>query len=83
MSEYKGFIAYSTYKELVGKLRRIVEVDGLMNKIHHLYTPDTDMADIICENFQTSKRHLILDLAIMLIKITELAKDITNLSEQE
>lgn len=83
MSEYKGFIDSDTYAELYNQLRKIADTRGLENKLHHLYQPDTDMNDKICEDFQRSKEHIILDLTQMILDITELAKDITNLSEQK
>ena len=81
MSEYKGFITRYQYMVLRNKLRIIADTRGLENKIHHLYQPDTDMNDKICENFKRSKYHIILDLCKMITEITELARKITELKE--
>ena len=81
MSEYKGFIHQHTYLMLMDKLRKIADTRGLENKIHHLYQPDTDMNDKICENFERSKYHIIIDLCEMMTEITELACKITELKE--
>ena len=81
MSVYKGFITRVKYKELKELVRHIGDVRGLENKIVHLYSPDTDMNDKICENFEISKVHILLDIYRMTDEIKELAAKIANLKE--
>ncbi len=62
MSNYKGFITQAKYIELTSLLREITDRQGLENKIHHLYSPDTDMKNKICENLEDSKLSIIKEL---------------------
>ncbi len=79
MSKYKGFISWDKYKELTDQLSQLIEQDGLKNKFDHLYSPDTDMADIICENLETSKEMILLDIYSTIIKYMNLAHKIIKL----
>ena len=83
MSEYKGFITHSKYMELVDLLRHITEVDGLKNKIHHLYTPDTDMDDKICENFEESKKNIEQDLLDIIGLCSAFIEELFELKERD
>jgi len=80
MSDYKGFIDYSEYLRLKLKLDAICEADGIYNKLHHLYQPDTDMDDKLCESLPNSKFSLVRDLNRKKLGIDNLIKHILALS---
>ena len=83
MSDYKGFITQAKMAELTSLIRKIGDTRGLENKIHHLYHPDTDMADIICENFNISKEMILLDIYSTINKFMNLAHRIAKLKKEE
>jgi len=62
MSNYKGFITRAKLAELTNLLREMADTRGLENRLHHLYQPDTDMNDKICENLEDSKLSIIKEL---------------------
>ena len=82
MSDYKGFITRAKLVELTNRVKEIADTRGLENKLHHLYQPDTDMADIICENFKNSKEMILLDIYSTINKYMNLAHQITKLKEE-
>lgn len=63
-------------------LARITNVKGLENKLHHLYTPDTDMNDKICENLKFSKEVILLDIKGILLNLRLLARKIFEIKEE-
>ncbi len=82
MSEYKGFITQQKYLELMNILNRITDTKGLENKLHHLYQPDTDMNDKICENLKWSKVSIFCELQergslfkLLALKILEIEEE--------
>lgn len=79
MSDYKGFITQAKLAELTSQVKEIADTRGLENQIHHLYQPDTDMADIICEDFETSKEFIILNIYSTINKFMNLAYKISKL----
>lgn len=81
MSDYKGFITRSKFIELRNMLWKMADTRGLENKLHHLYQPDTDMNDKICEDFKTSKQHIVCDLLEMGKEYTEFMITIVKLEE--
>lgn len=81
MSAYKGFITLFKWINLRDRLRQIADIRGLENKLHHLYQPDTDMNDKICENLFESVDYILLDIEVMKKKLTELAYKIAHLKE--
>jgi len=81
MSKYKGFIDWKKFTELKTLLEDITEQRGLLNKFEHLYTPDTDMNDKICEDLITSKKHIILDISYIVEKCKLLADKILLIKE--
>ena len=81
MSGYKGFIHEHAYLHLKYLLSQIADTRGLENKLHHLYQPDTDMNDKICENFKISKEHIIADLLKMNEKCIDLMIKVAKLEE--
>lgn len=83
MSEYKGFITRYQFVELRNKLRKIADTRGLENKIHHLYQPDTDMDDKICEDFGSSRAMIVTDLMEMVNNTLLLAIQIAKLEEEK
>ena len=83
MSDYKGFITRYKWIELRNRLRKIADTRGLENKLHHLYQPDTDMADIVCEDFENSKTMIVKDLTEIFNDAFSLAIEISNLKEDK
>ncbi len=82
MSEYKGFITQTKYIELMNILGQIAEMKGLENKLHHLYQPDTDMNDKICENLTVMKNLIMLDIHRIMHKCIELGDKILLIKEE-
>ena len=76
---YKGFITHEQYFELRDLLDKIADTRGLENKLHHLYQPDTDMNDKICENLEHSKVFITRDLKTMKYNIDELITKVFKL----
>ncbi len=81
MSEYKGFITQQKYIELMDLLGRITDTKGLENKLHHLYSPDTDMNDKISENLNWSKVSILTELQETGCLFKLLAKKILEIEE--
>ena len=63
-------------------LGRITETKGLENKLHHLYTPDTDMDDKICEDLNNSKLSITLDIYRIMQKCIRLGRKVLEIEEE-
>ena len=81
MPEYRGFISWDKYQELCNILGQMVEVDGLRNKLDHLYSPDTGLDDKICENLLDSQYSIMHHLCDIAEKCRLLADKIIEIKE--
>ena len=81
MSEYKGFITWKKFNELKDILDQISENRGLLNKFEHLYSPDTDMNDKICEDLNNSKLSITLDIYRIMQKCITLGRKVLEIEE--
>lgn len=82
MSDYKGFITRAKLAELTSLLSQIADTRGMENKLHHLYQPDTDMNDKICEILEESKMCILLELYGMMKDLSSLARKILQIKEE-
>lgn len=80
MSDYKGFITRAKLVQLTNLVKNIADTRGLENKLHHLYQPDTDMNDKVCENLQDSKISIVNDLIHIKQVIDFIIKQILTLN---
>ena len=82
MYNYKGFITRANWIELRDQLCQIADTRGLENKLLHLYQPDLDMDDKICEDFDEGKESIILELCKMIAYITDFTVKIAKLEKE-
>ncbi len=81
MSNYKGFITQQKYIELTSLLRNIVDTQGMENRLHHLYQPDTDMNDKICDDLLSSQTSIMADIIIMINQLKDLSNRVAKIKE--
>jgi len=81
MSDDKRFIDWNKFNELKELLHDITEQRGLFNKLEHLYLPDTDMNDKVCEDIITMKKHIVLDISYIVEKCKLLVDKVLLIKE--